>query len=66
MSASCYKESLIKDATFSLTDLLSFHRMVVTSMKISLERLKPSVMNHRDYCSSKKYFEKSYYMNYQM
>ena len=56
MSTSCYKESLIKDANCPRTDLVSFHRMVLTGMKISLKRLKPSVMNHTDYYSPKKMF----------
>ena len=33
------------------TDLLDFHRMVLTVMETSFERLKPRVLNHRDYKS---------------
>ena len=56
MSVSCDKESLKKDAACSRTDSFDFHRIAVTSIKISLKRLKPSAMKDRDYYSSKKLF----------
>ena len=33
------------------TSLLDFHRMVVTVIKAPFERLKPTVLNYRDYKS---------------
>ena len=56
MSVSCDKESLIKDATCSETDLFDFHRMAVTSIKIIYKSLKPIVMKDRYYYSSKELF----------
>ena len=65
-------KSLRKDATCyknleNPSSLSDFHRMVVTAMKTSFERLKPRVINYRDYKSfEKNYFEKNRYLNYQI
>ena len=56
MSVSCDKQSLKKDTACARTDSFDFHRIAVTSIKISLKRLKPSAMKDRDYYSSKKLF----------
>ena len=54
MSVSCDKQSLKKDTACARTDSFDFHRIAVTSIKISFKRLKPSAMKDGDYYSSKK------------
>ena len=39
---------VFKILVWSRTDLLDFHRMVVTEIKIYFKRLKTSVMDYRD------------------
>ena len=44
---------LIQNPCVVKTVLSDFHRMVVTVMKTSFERLKPRIINYRDYKSFK-------------
>ena len=50
------------------TGLSDFHRMVATVMKTSFERLKPRLINYRDYANLSKTndFQKKYYLDYQI